>query len=214
MVISDTYTVEYANSELGYKAVSHIFFTALIAFVAFISRNDVIASFAWISLASITAYVALMTLNKLIFRGRKAILVISPEGIKDVRLGPGFIPWDDIEKIDVPAPRRSLGMTLGIMFLGFCLIVVAIILSDTGAIGIESLDWSQPNHHIWLLLTPRRRVTKKLRGSKDGIRLVAGDMQHVCIAVSDLTHRKQGLLELIVKFHQRYKKAEKTEKVT
>jgi translation initiation factor IF-1 len=154
-----------------------------------------------------------MSLLKLIFQGRTAVLIISPEGIKDTRLGSDFIPWDDIEKIDVPAPRRSLGMMLGIILLGLCLFVVAIILTDGVAPFVEPVDWSQPNHHIWLLLAPGHRVTGKLRGSKRRIRLLAEDMQHVCIAVSDLTYRKQGLLELIVKFHQRYKKTEKTEKV-
>lgn len=211
MSTSETYTIEYANSALGSEAAAYIFFTILLVFIAFLSRSHIITSIAWISLALITACLAVVALLKLIFRARKAILIISPEGIKDARLGSDFIPWDDIEKIDVPAPRRSLWTVLGIIFLGLCLFVVAITLTDGVFSFVEPLDWSQPNHHIWLLLAPGRSVTRKLRDSKHSIRPAAEDMQHVCIPVSDLTYGKQRLLELMVKFHARYKKAEKNE---
>ncbi|MGG6895362.1 MULTISPECIES: hypothetical protein [Rhizobium] len=211
MSTSETYRIEYANSALGSEAAAYIFFTVVLVFIAFLSRSNIITSIAWISLALMTAYVAVMALLKLIFQGRKAILIISPEGIKDARLGSDFIPWDDIEKIDVPAPRRSLGMMLGIILLGLCLLVIAIILSEGALFSADTLDWSRPDHHVWLLLAPGRRITGQLRGAKRSIRQVAGDMQHVGIAVSDLTYEKPGLLELIVKFHARYKKVEKTE---
>ena len=213
MSTSETYRIEYDNSALGSEAAAYIFFTVGLVFIAFLSRSDIITSIAWISLALMTAYVAVKALLKLIFQVRKAIVIISPKGIKDARLGSDFIPWDDIEKIDVPAPRRSLGKMLGIILLGFCLLVVAIILSEGGVIPVEALDWSRPDHHVWLLLAPGRRIMGQLRSSKHLVRQVTGDMQHVCIAVSDLAYQKLELLELIVKFHARYKKAEKTEVV-
>jgi hypothetical protein len=211
MSTSETYTIEYANSALGYKAAAYIFLTILIAFIAFLSRSYIITSMAWISLALLTACVAFVTLRKLIFQARTAILVISPQGIKDARLGSDFIRWADIEKIDVPAPRQSLGIILGTMLLGFCVIVVAIVLSEGAIVGVESLDWSQSNRHVWLRLAPGYRVVGQVRGSRRRIRQGAEDMQHICIVISDLTYEKQGLLELMVKFHARYTKTEKTE---
>ncbi|NTF41695.1 hypothetical protein A6U86_03225 [Rhizobium sp. AC27/96] len=211
MSTSETYTIEYDNSALGYKAATYIFLTILIAFIAYLSRSDIITSMAWISLALLTACGAFVTLHKLIFRARAAILVISPEGIKDTRLGSDFIRWADIEKIDVPTPRKSLGIILGAMLLGFCVIVVAIVLSEGAIVGVESLSWSQPNRHVWLRLAPGYRVIGQLRGSRRHIRQGAEDIQHVCIVISDLTYGKQGLLELMAKFHARYTKTEKTE---
>ncbi|WP_459459226.1 hypothetical protein [Rhizobium sp. No.120] len=207
MSTSETYRIEYDNSALGSEAAAHIFFTVLLVFIAFLTRGHIITSIAWISLALMTAYVAVKALLKLIFQARKAILIISPKGIKDARLSSDFVPWDDIEKIDVPTPRRSLGKMLGIILLGFFLLVVTIILSESAVIPIEAFDWSRPDHHVWLLLAPGHRITGQLRSSKHLVRQVTGNMQHVCIAVSDLTYQKPELLKLMVKFHARYKKA-------
>ncbi|MFK0163997.1 hypothetical protein [Rhizobium sp. NPDC090279] len=200
MFTSDIYTIKYSKAELEFKAAAQIFAAILLGLIAFLSAKDPIGSTLWVSIALVIAFFACLNLHKLIFQTQKAILVIAPEGIKDIRLGPDFIPWAAIEKIDVHGPRLSAAT----LFLGFGLIMVAALFLTDGGVYAGSGDGGQPKHHIWLLIAPGQRVAGQMRGFTRSIKNVNTDTQQVCIATSNLTHGKQRILDLLRGFHARY----------
>lgn len=114
---SETCEIGYAPAKLKSKFLFQIFIAVVCLWIA-IDNFSTVKNLLQLALAAPAAPVfgwyGCRDLYSLLFDASKAIVTIGPDGVRDVRLGPDFVAWSEIERFDhvKPSAIRMISMMI------------------------------------------------------------------------------------------------------